>query len=152
METLKRWASEQLNLNTLDERRVLETAERYDRTSTVLHYGIGLHHGMGSKPQHRPKHLGPKLLQIRKALGLSQSDMLRHLGLEGSFQTARISEYETGAQEPSLWILLAYGRVARVHLEILIDDEATLPDQLPDNFDFDKYKQSSVPPKQAGES
>lgn len=94
---------------------------------------------MGSKSQHRPKNVGRKLLQIRKALGLSQSEMSRHLGAEHSFR-ARISEYESGAREPSLWILLAYGRVARVHLEALIDDEAALPDKLPGNFSFDRYK------------
>ena len=98
---------------------------------------------MPSKPQHRLEHLGPKLLQIRKALGLSQAQMLRHLGAEPSIQTARISEYESGAREPSLRILLAYGRVARVHLETLIDDEATLPDNIPGNFDFSRYKLGS---------
>ena len=96
---------------------------------------------MGSKPQQRPKNLGRKLRQIREALGLSQSEMLRQLA-EYSFQTARsrISEYESGAREPPLAILLAYGRVARVHLESLIDDEATLPDKIPGKFDFSQYK------------
>lgn len=95
---------------------------------------------MGSKPQHKPKHLGRKLRQIRMALGLSQSEMLQHLGAELSFRTARISEYESGAREPSLWILLAYGRVARVHLESIIDDEAALPEKIPGNFRFARYK------------
>src|SRR5215217_7150499 len=96
---------------------------------------------MGSKPQQRPQNLGRKLRQIREALGLSQSEMLRQLA-EYSFQTARsrISEYESGAREPPLAILLAYGRVARVHLESLIDDEATLPDKIPGKFDFSQYK------------
>lgn len=98
---------------------------------------------MPSKPQYRLKHLGPKLHQIRKALGLSQAQMLRHLGADPSIQTARISEYESGAREPSLRILLAYGRVAQVHLESLIDDEATLPDNIPGNFDFSRYKLGS---------
>ena len=98
---------------------------------------------MPSKPQYRLKHLGPKLLQIRKALGLSQAQMLQHLGADPSIQTARISEYESGAREPSLRILLAYGRVAQVHLESLIDDEATLPDNIPGNFDFSRYKLGS---------
>jgi transcriptional regulator with XRE-family HTH domain len=106
---------------------------------------------MGSKPQHRPKNLGGKLLQIRKAMGLSQSEMLRHLGMERSVQTARISEYESGAREPSLWILLAYGRVARVHLESLIDDEATLPNNLPGNFVFSRYKQKRGASRGIGE-
>jgi transcriptional regulator with XRE-family HTH domain len=96
---------------------------------------------MGSKPKHRPKQLSKKLLQIRKALGLSQSEMLRRLGLEHSFSAARISEWETSTREPSLWVLLVYGRVARIHLEILIDDEATLPQKLPGNFNFARYKQ-----------
>ena len=97
---------------------------------------------MGSKPQHRPEHLGRKLLQIRKALGVSQSEMSRQLSAESSFQTARarISEYESGKREPSLLILLAYGRVARVHLETLVDDQATLPGKLPGNFNFDRHK------------
>lgn len=96
---------------------------------------------MGSKAQHSPQNLGRKLLQIRKALGLSQSEMLRSLAAEHSFQTARISEYESGVRVPSLWILLAYGRVARVHLEILVDDDATLPDTIPGDFNFDRYKE-----------
>ena len=96
---------------------------------------------MGSKPQNRPKQLAPKLLQLRKALRLTQSEMLQRLGANQSFQTARISEYESGAREPSLWILLAYARVARIHLETLIDDETTLPNKLPGNFNFDRYKQ-----------
>ena len=95
---------------------------------------------MGSTPKYRPKNLAGKLLQIRKALGLSQSQMLRRLGVEHSFSAARISEYETGAREPSLWVLLAYGRVARVHVETLIDDDATLPKKLPGNFNFASHK------------
>lgn len=73
---------------------------------------------------------------------MSQSEIVRHLDVEHSFQTgrARISEFESGTREPSLLILLAYARVARVHLEILIDDEVTLPDKLPGNFNFDRYK------------
>ncbi|HEX7330155.1 MAG TPA: helix-turn-helix transcriptional regulator [Pyrinomonadaceae bacterium] len=96
---------------------------------------------MGSKPKYRPKNLAAKLLQIRKALGLSQPQMLGRLAAGHSLSAARISEYETGTREPSLWVLLAYGRVARVHVEILIDDEATLPERLPGNFNFARYKQ-----------
>lgn len=91
---------------------------------------------MGSKAQQRTKNLAPKLLQIRKALGLTQSEMLQRLDPHQSFQRSRISEYESGAREPPLWILLAYGRVARIHVETLIDDEATLPEKLPGNFKF----------------
>lgn len=38
-------------------------------------------------------------------------------------------------------MLLAYARVDRVHLETLIDDEAPLPNTLPGNFIFSRYKQ-----------
>src|SRR5215211_2382265 len=91
---------------------------------------------MGTKPRYRPKNLGRKLFQIRDALGLSQSEMLRLLGAEDSYSTARISEYESGIREPSLWLLLNYGRVARIHLESLIDDNAILPERLPGTFNF----------------
>ena len=95
---------------------------------------------MGAKSRYRPKNLARKLLQIRNALGLSQSEMLRRLGA-GEFSTSRISEYEKGIREPSLWMLLNYSRVARVHLESLIDDNATLPDRLPGNFTFKPLQQ-----------
>ena len=62
--------------------------------------------------------------------------MLRRLGAEESFCTARISEYESGIREPSLWVLLAYGRVARIHVETIIDDEAALPEKIPGNFNY----------------
>ena len=35
---------------------------------------------------------------------------------------------------------MAYARVAQVPLEILIDDEAVLPNRLPGNFVFARYK------------
>jgi hypothetical protein len=38
-------------------------------------------------------------------------------------------------------MLLAYGRVARVHVEALIDDEASLPNTLPGNFNFRRTQQ-----------
>ncbi len=94
---------------------------------------------MGTKSRYRPRDLARKLRQIRSALGLSQSEMLRELGA-ANVSAARISEYESGTREPSLWMLLAYGRVARVHVEALIDDDATLPDELPGSFIFNRYK------------
>lgn len=91
---------------------------------------------MGTKPRQRPENLGRKLLQIRNALGLSQSEMLRRLGVEGSFSPARISEYESGVREPSLSLLLAYASVAAVHLESIIDDNLLLPEKLPGTFNY----------------
>jgi transcriptional regulator with XRE-family HTH domain len=60
--------------------------------------------------------------------------MVRRLGAEKLFTTARISEYEQGLREPTLRVLLAYGRVARIHLETIIDDESVLPNKIPGNF------------------
>ena len=97
---------------------------------------------MGTKSRYRPKNLAQKLRHIRIALGLSQSEMLRVLGAANKLSAARISEFESGTREPALWMLLAYARVARVHVEALIEDEATLPDELPGNFIF-RYKKNA---------
>jgi transcriptional regulator with XRE-family HTH domain len=79
----------------------------------------------------KPKRLAEKLLQIRTALGLSQTDMWRRLGLDESVTYDRISKYETGKNEPPLLVLLDYARLAGVNTEALIDDEMELPDRLP---------------------
>jgi transcriptional regulator with XRE-family HTH domain len=79
----------------------------------------------------RPKRLAEKLQQIRLALGLSQTEMLKSLRLEEGMKYARISEYEQGVREPSLLTLLEYSRVAGVHMEVLADDELDLPAKLP---------------------
>jgi transcriptional regulator with XRE-family HTH domain len=82
---------------------------------------------MGKRPRMRPKHLAAKLAQIREALGLSQSEMLRRLSFEADMVPARISEFELGKNEPPLPVLLAYARAANVSTDVLIDDEAELP-------------------------
>lgn len=79
----------------------------------------------------KPERLAEKLRQIRLALGLSQTEMLKRLGLEEAMKYARISEYEQGMREPSLLTLLAYSRVAGVQMEVLADDELDLPAKLP---------------------
>jgi transcriptional regulator with XRE-family HTH domain len=80
----------------------------------------------------RPKRLAEKLLQIRNALGLSQSELWRRLGVEDEIPFKRISTYETGRNEPPLSILLQYARLAGIHMEALVDDELDLPAKLPD--------------------
>ena len=83
------------------------------------------------KPRHRPERLAEKLLQIRLALGLSQSEMLRRIGLEDTISYKKISDYERGNREPTLLILLGYARAANVAMEAIVDDELDLPDRLP---------------------
>jgi transcriptional regulator with XRE-family HTH domain len=79
----------------------------------------------------KPKRLAEKLLQIRTALGLSQTDMWRRLGLDESVTYDRISKYETGKNEPPLLVLLDYALIAGVNMEALVDDNADLPERLP---------------------
>jgi hypothetical protein len=57
-------------------------------------------------PRPKPKRLAEKLRAIRLNFGLSQTDMLRRLGLDDTMHYSRISEYEQGAREPSLVTLL----------------------------------------------
>jgi transcriptional regulator with XRE-family HTH domain len=77
------------------------------------------------------KRLGEKLLQIRNAFGLSQSEMLRRLGFEEVLVYNRISDYELGKREPPLPVLLQYARLARISTDVLIDDNLDLPAKLP---------------------
>ena len=86
---------------------------------------------MGVRARQRPERLAEKLLQIRLALGLSQSELLRRLELEDAISYKKISDYERGEREPSLLILLQYARVANVSTDILIDDRLDLPAKLP---------------------
>jgi transcriptional regulator with XRE-family HTH domain len=79
----------------------------------------------------RPANLANKLRQIRQVLGLSQSELVRRLDPTHSMHYGRISEFELAKREPSLLTLLAYARVAGVHLEDLVDDNIALPTELP---------------------
>ena len=79
----------------------------------------------------RPKRLVEKLLHIRIALGLSQNELWRRLGVENEISFKRISKYELDQNEPSLMVLLQYARVAGVHMEALVDDDLDLPEKLP---------------------
>lgn len=79
----------------------------------------------------RPERLAEKLLQIRLALGLSQPQMHKRLGVETLIDYTKISTYELGKREPPLMILLEYARAANVYVEALIDDDLNLPGELP---------------------
>jgi len=86
---------------------------------------------MGTRARLRQERLAEKLLQIRNALGVSQSEMLRRLGVEDLITYHQISRYETGEREPPLRVLLEYAKVAGVCLDVLIDDAFDLPAKLP---------------------
>ena len=88
-------------------------------------------------PRPRQQNLAKKLRQIRRALGLSQIQMVKLMGVEGSVAYHRISEYESGRREPSLAVLLSYGRAAGVHLEFIVDDNLDLPEKLPGKVKYE---------------
>jgi transcriptional regulator with XRE-family HTH domain len=86
---------------------------------------------MGRKARPKPRRLAEKLLQIRNALGVSQGEMFRRLDVDEFSEVKRISDYETGKNEPPLPVLLAYARLAGVCVDALIDDKLDLPSKLP---------------------
>lgn len=87
---------------------------------------------MGKKGrQESPKRLGAKLVLIRSSLTLSQGEMLRHLGIDKEYTREEISAYERGVRIPPLHVLLKYSKVARVWVNVLIDDGLDLPTKLP---------------------
>lgn len=79
----------------------------------------------------RPARLAEKLLQIRLALGLSQTELWKRLGVEDLIEYHSISKYELDKNEPPLVILLNYARLANVYMEALVDDDLNLPTRLP---------------------
>lgn len=91
---------------------------------------------MGRASRARPRRLPEKLLSIRRALGLTRElllDKLYDLMPEDNrpkVYAQNISAYERKNREPSLLTLLAYAKLARIHLEVLVDDELDLPERL----------------------
>lgn len=85
---------------------------------------------MGRYHRQKPARLAEKLLHVRRALGLSQNEMIRRLDLEGEITQSRISGYELGTREPSLPTLLRYARIVGISTDVFIDDELDLPNKL----------------------
>lgn len=79
----------------------------------------------------KPERLAEKLLAIRTALGISQTELHWRLGVEHLITYHLISKYERGINEPPLMVLLEYARLANVWIDVLVDDELDLPDKLP---------------------
>lgn len=86
---------------------------------------------MGRGSREKPERLAEKLVEIRTALELSQTEILSRMGLTDRLNRDDISKYERGVREPSLLVLLEYARLAGVCLDSLVDDELELPSKLP---------------------
>lgn len=77
-----------------------------------------------------PGRLPEKLVAIRRALGLTQNELLDRLKVE-LLTNKDISRYERGRTHPPPLVVLRYARIAGVNTDVLIDDELDLPKGLP---------------------
>lgn len=93
---------------------------------------------MGHK--RRPKRLAEKLLQIRKALGLSQPEMAERLSERSGTEitSKNVSNYERDKSTPYIEIVLAYARLANVTMNQIVDDDLDIePTEWPDVIEAD---------------
>jgi transcriptional regulator with XRE-family HTH domain len=82
---------------------------------------------MGRAHRSRPDRLGEKLLLIRSRLGLSQSELIKKLGVKSeALYPSSISLFERGGREPSLRVLLAYSNLSGWTINELVDDKVNL--------------------------
>jgi len=74
-----------------------------------------------------PKKLGKKLRQIREQLGMSQREIVTALNYTATpLRASQISQYENNQREPTMMLVLAYARLAKVPMEVLVDDKLKL--------------------------
>jgi transcriptional regulator with XRE-family HTH domain len=86
---------------------------------------------VGRAARLRSERLAEKLRDIRMALGLSQNELIRLLGLDDVIYQSNVSGYESGEREPPLPILLRYAQAAGVCMDVLVNDDLDLPARLP---------------------
>ena len=96
---------------------------------------------MGRAPRPKPSRLSEKLLAIRTALGMSQTQIWRALEVTADYTA--ISQYESGKREPPLPVLLRYAELANVYVDAVIDDRVDLPEKLPAREKHAGIKRSS---------
>ena len=83
---------------------------------------------MGKSKEEKPERIAEKLRQLRIALNFSQSEMADALARQDvKIYRGYIGNYETGRSLPSLLILRAYAKVARISMDVMVDDELDLP-------------------------
>jgi len=65
--------------------------------------------------------------KIRMRLGMSQRQIVDALNYTATpLRASQISQYEQGQREPTMMLVLAYARLAKVSVESLIDDKMKL--------------------------
>ena len=83
---------------------------------------------MGRSYRSRPVKLGAKLKAIRAQLGLTQTEMVKAIGVRDEpLRASSISGYELSQREPPLLVLLRYARLAHCTMEELVDDKIKWP-------------------------
>ncbi len=87
--------------------------------------------GQNKPLKYIPKRLGSKLRWIREALGLTQEEMLKLLGLPPAITQSTLSAYERNAKLPPYFVLARYGDVANVWIDVLVRDSLDLPTRIP---------------------
>lgn len=86
---------------------------------------------MGRKERVKPERLAEKLRAIRLDKGLTAEELIKDLNCpKVTLYRSSIAEFENGKREPPSLILLAYARLAKIPMEILVDDELDLPNGL----------------------
>jgi hypothetical protein len=61
-------------------------------------------------------------------MGLTQEELIKRLDCPSiPLHTGTITYYEKNVRDPSSIVLLKYAKLAKVHLEVLVDDELDLP-------------------------
>lgn len=84
---------------------------------------------MGTGKRIKPLQLAEKLKAIRDNLGLTAEEIIIKLDCPVvPLHRASITQYEKGRREPPLIILLQYARLAKTHVDDLIDDNVGLED------------------------
>lgn len=86
---------------------------------------------MRKRTRRKPEFLAEKLKRIRKAVGASQDTIIPLLGLENELIRSEISSFERGHREPATPILMAYGELAGVYMDVLYSDKLDLPETIP---------------------
>jgi transcriptional regulator with XRE-family HTH domain len=78
--------------------------------------------------RNRPHRLAEKLLQIRKALGLSQREIAEQLSERAGVKitSKNISKYECDKSVPFIEVVLTYARLANVEMNQVVDDDLDL--------------------------
>jgi transcriptional regulator with XRE-family HTH domain len=94
---------------------------------------------MGHK-RNRPDRLAEKLLQIRKALGLTQKEMAERLSKQSGVKITyrNVSKYERDKSVPYIEIVLAYARLSNVEMNQIVDDDLDIePTEWPEFIEAD---------------